>query len=269
MMPASQLFCADCLAVLSSLPAGSFALIYLDPPFNTASRRVATNGHFDDALGSPTDYIHWMRPRLQAMHRLLSTEGSLFFHCDWRLSHHVRLLLDEVFEVERGEGQFVNEIIWRYGLGAARSSRHLPRKHDTIFWYSRSRNYCFQPLREPPTPAMLNKYRHHDADGRRYMLSYGRRYYLKEGKLLSDVWDIPAISPTARERVGYPTQKPVALLERILALASRPGDWVLDPFCGSGTTLVAAQQLGRRWVGIDINPDAIRLARQRLMDAAT
>ncbi len=259
------LHCADCLDVLPTLPAERVTLIYLDPPFNTATHRAAARGSFDDAFGSPQDYIRWMRPRLREMHRLLSAQGSLFFHCDWRISHHARLLLDEVF----GERQFVNEIIWRYGLGAARSARHLPRKHDVIFWYAKSDRYIFQPLREPPTPAMLNKYRHRDAEGRRYMMSYGRRYYMKEGKLISDVWDIPALSPTARERAGYPTQKPLALLERIIALASQPGDWVLDPFCGSGTALVAAQRMGRHWIGIDLNPDAIQIAQQRLRDCST
>jgi site-specific DNA-methyltransferase (adenine-specific) len=111
---------------------------------------------------------------------------------------------------------------------------------------------------------MLDKYRHVDADGERYMMSYGKRYTLKGGKPLDDVWDIPAIAPTSGERAGYPTQKPLALLRRIVQLASNAGDAVLDPFCGSGTALVAARQLGRRWLGIDANPQAIAISRKRL-----
>ncbi len=159
---------------------------------------------------------------------------------------------------------FVNEIVWHYGLGAARGRRRLLTKHDVIFWYAGSPGYTFNLLRDEPTPAMLDKYRHVDEAGNRYMNSYGKRYLLKGGKPLDDVWDIPAIAPTSKERAGYPTQKPLALLQRIVQLASNPGDLVLDPFCGSGTTLVAAQHLGRRWIGIDSNPQAIAIARRRL-----
>jgi site-specific DNA-methyltransferase (adenine-specific) len=202
-----------------------------------------------------------MRPRVERMRRALAPDGSLFFHCDWRMSHHVRLMLDDMFPC------FVNEIIWHYGLGAAKARRRLLSKHDIIFWYANSPKYTFNLIREEPTRAMLDKYRHIDERGQRYMMSYGRRYTLKGGKPLDDVWNIPAIAPTSGERAGYPTQKPLALLKRIVALASDPSDRVLDPFCGSGTTLVAARDLGRRWVGIDANPQAIAIARQRLSPA--
>ncbi|GIV84780.1 MAG: hypothetical protein KatS3mg052_1787 [Candidatus Roseilinea sp.] len=262
----------DCLGILRTLPDGCVDLIYLDPPFNTHKRRVGracgkpgdAGLAYPDAFGSPTRYITYVRPRVEEMRRVLAPHGSLFFHCDWRTSHHVRLMLDEVF----GSARFINEIIWRYGLGASRATRRLLTKHDVIFWYANGPEYTFNLIREAPTPAMLAKYAHTDEDGRRYMLSYGRRYYLKGGKPLDDVWDIPAIAPTSRERVGYPTQKPLALLRRIIALASNAGDVVLDPFCGSGTTLVAAQALGRRWIGIDANPQAIALARARLAAGA-
>ena len=290
----NQLITADCLTALSAVEPGSARLIYLDPPFNTNARRTAPassrNGEsrvsaagYDDAFGSPADYIAYMRPRVEAMRRTLAPSGSIFFHCDWRMSHHVRLLLDEVFTpaenltysssvVRRpssvvrpsSSGVFVNEIIWHYGLGASKAGRQLLSKHDVIFWYANSPDYVFNVMREAPTPAMLNKYRHTDEAGNRYMNSYGRRYVLKGGKPLDDVWDIPAIAPTSKERAGYPTQKPLALLARIIRLASNEGDTVLDPFCGSGTTLVAAQQLGRCWVGIDANPQAIEIARRRL-----
>ena len=270
----SHLYAGDCLDVLGGLPDRCVHLIYLDPPFNTNTRRGTAAAGFDDAFGRPEDYIAYLRPRIRQMHRVLHDCGSLFFHSDWRAGHHVRLLLDEMFFGESrataraGRPVFVNEIVWRYGLGASKARRRLLTKHDVIFWYARSSGYTFNMLRADPTPAMLAKYCHLDADGQRYMMSYGRRYYLKGGKLLDDVWDIPAIPPTSKERVGYPTQKPLALLRRIILLASNAGDLVLDPFCGSGTTLVAAHQLGRRWIGIDINPQAIALARARLDDAA-
>ncbi len=283
----NALHIGDCLDILHTLPDGCAHLIYLDPPFNTNSRQIGrVRGKpneaglaYDDAFGSPAGYIAYMRPRVEAMRRVLARNGSLFFHCDWRMSHHVRLMLDSVFgDQEMGDGDqrsrvkrravFVNEIIWRYGLGASRTRRWLLTKHDVIFWYANGPDYTFNLIREAPTPAMLAKYCHTDEQGNRYMISYGRRYYLRGGKPLDDVWDIPAIAPTSRERVGYPTQKPLALLKRIIALASNAGDLVLDPFCGSGTTLVAAQALGRQWIGIDANLKAIALARARLAAGA-
>jgi site-specific DNA-methyltransferase (adenine-specific) len=280
---------ADCLIALQSLLAGCAHLIYLDPPFNTNSRRVlpsssgggvgggGENASYHDAFGPAADYIAYMRPRVEQMRRALTPNGSLFFHCDWRMSHHARLMLDEIFITPprsplpfrggAGGGVFVNEIIWRYGLGASKARRHLLTKHDVIFWYANGPGYTFNLIREEPTRAMLAKYRHTDADGNRYMMSYGKRYTLKGGKPLDDVWDIPAIAPTSAERAGYPTQKPLALLRRIIQLASNEGDLVFDPFCGSGTTLVAAQQLGRKWVGMDVNPQAVEIARRRLAQA--
>jgi site-specific DNA-methyltransferase (adenine-specific) len=253
----------DCLAALPTVPAASVHLIYLDPPFNTNTQRKTQEASYADTFGTPQAYIAYMRPRVQAMRQVLAPNGSLFFHCDWRTSHYVRLMLDEVLDVE-SRGIFVNEIIWHYGLGASKARRQLLTKHDVIFWYANGPGYAFNLIREEPTQAMLNKYRHVDEQGNRYMNSYGKRYTLKGGKPLDDVWDIPAIAPTSGERTGYPTQKPLALLRRIIHLASNKDDWVLDPFCGSGTALVAAQQLGRRWIGIDANPQAIEMARKRL-----
>jgi site-specific DNA-methyltransferase (adenine-specific) len=265
---------ADCLETLSALPAASVHLIYLDPPFNTNAVRRTQDAAYDDAFGAPAEYIAYMRPRVEQMRRVLAKNGSLFFHCDWRTSHHVRLMLDEVFLLHpslprqtgegKGGGCFVNEIIWHYGLGASKARRQLLTKHDVIFWYANAPDYTFNLIRAEPTKAMLAKYRHTDEHGNRYMNSYGRRYTLKGGKPLDDVWSIAAIAPTSKERAGYPTQKPLALLRRIIQLASNEGDVVLDPFCGSGTTLLAAQQLHRQWIGIDANLQAIAISRRRL-----
>ena len=260
----------DCLDILPRVAPGSARLIYLDPPFNTRKTRRGTGDSTDayaDHFGATADYISFLRPRLEAMQRVLAPNGSLFFHGDWRAGHYVKVLLDELFRVDaRGGGVFVNEIIWRYGLGAARARGRLLTKHDVIFWYAASPEYVFNLIRQAPTAAMLNKYRHFDAHGQRFMRSYGKVYTLKGGKPLDDVWEIPAIAPTSGERTGYPTQKPLALLERIVALASDPGDLVIDPFCGSGTTLLAAQRLGRRWLGIDAGAGAVEVARGRLAD---
>jgi site-specific DNA-methyltransferase (adenine-specific) len=278
-MPSTnQLLCGDCFDVLQQLPAAEVRLIYLDPPFNTNLRRTTSvsrkggaagaRATYADSFGGSAAYVAYIRPRIEAMRRVLATDGSLFFHCDWRMSHHVRLLLDEVFGLSGDPatvpGVFVNEIIWHYGLGASRVRRSLLSKHDVIFWYANSPNYTFNLIRQAPTAAMLAKYSHMDEQGRRYMNSYGKRYILKGGKPLDDVWDMPAIAPTSSERVGYPTQKPLALMTRIIQLASNEGDLVLDPFCGSGSTLAAAQQLNRRWIGIDANPAAVEMAKRRL-----
>lgn len=284
MTTTNRVLLGDCLTVLSEISDGAVQLIYLDPPFNTNYTQQTAQATYADTFGHVSNYIAYMRPRVRQLYRVLSEHGSLFFHCDWRTSHHVRVMLDEVFE-KRTEDErpktedgaqpvarpsssvfrpFINEIIWHYGLGAARARRQLLSKHDVIFWYAKGPRYTFNLIREAPTEAMLKKYCHLEEDGRRYMMSYGKRYYLKGGKPLDDVWRIPAIAPTSGERVGYPTQKPLALLKRVVNLASNPNDLVLDPFCGSGTTLVAAQQLGRQWLGIDANPQAIEMATPRL-----
>jgi site-specific DNA-methyltransferase (adenine-specific) len=257
-----ELHSGDCLDILPRLPRECARLVYLDPPFNTQRTHRAAAGSYADSYGSPQQYVAWMRPRIEALCGVLDPHGAMFFHCDARTAHYVKVMLDDVFCA--GGGVFVNEIVWRYGLGASRPGRRLLTKHDVIFWYAKGPSYVFNLLRGEPTPAMLNKYRHVDEEGRRYMISYGKRYYLKGGKPLDDVWDIPAIAATSGERVGYPTQKPLALLNRIVRLASNPGDLILDPFCGSGTTLVAAHRLLRRTVGIDLNPQAVQAARSRI-----
>ena len=261
------LFTADCLDALAQMPDGCAQLVYLDPPFNTNSARKTREASYADSFGSPANYIAYMRPRLIQLRRVLASRGSLFMHCDWRASHYVKVMLDEVFLSDAGRQTaaiFINEIIWRYGLGASRPGRRLLSKHDTIFWYANGPDYTFNLQRGAPTKAMLDKYRHRDDAGNRYMVSYGKRYVMKGGKPLDDVWELPAIAATSGERSGYPTQKPLALLERIVELASSPGDLVLDPFCGSGTTLVAAKRLGRHWIGIDQNAAAVAIARRRL-----
>ncbi len=200
---------------------------------------------------------------LEGCHRVLRPSGSVFLHLDWRISHRARLALDERF----GDDCFRNEIVWHYGLGGGAPRNAFARKHDTILFYARTAAATFNAERGPVTAAMEAKYAHVDEQGRRYQNAHGRRYYLQGGKRFDDVWAIPALSPTARERVGWPTQKPLALLERIVSAASAPGELVFDPCCGSGTALVAAARLGRRAAGGDRSAEAVELTLRRLLEA--
>ena len=175
------------------------------------------------------------------------------------MSAHARIALDAAF----GRDGFRNEIVWRYGLGGRAPANAFARKHDVLLFYARGPANTFHRLRGGVTPAMAAKYAHADEHGR-YQNAHGRRYYLKGGKPFDSVWDIPSIAPTARERTGYPTQKPLALLERVIAATTDPGALVVDPFVGSGTTAVAAQRLGRRFACGDSSPQAIEVTCSRL-----
>lgn len=236
----------DNLDLLRRVGAGTVDLVYIDPPFNTGQQQRGTPraggmagppASYADAWPTMQDYLAFMRPRLAEMHRVLKPTGSLLLHCDWRTSHHLRLLLDEIFGAER----FVNHLIWSYGLGGS-SPRRFARKHDDILFYGRSDAYWFEPPRVPATSARM-------------------RGLMKKA---TDVLDIPSINNMAAERTGYPTQKPLALLELLVAACCPPGGVVADFFCGSGTTLVAAKRLQRKWIGCDVSAEAVKIARQRL-----
>jgi DNA modification methylase len=222
--------------------AGKIALAYLDPPFGTGRDFGAYDDRWADGRRG---LVESLRPRLETIHALLTDDGSILVHLDHRVAHVVAVLLDDLFgpgdRDRRGGAGFRNEIIWTYGLGGS-SSRFYPRKHDTILWYTKGDRWTFDP---PTMPAR------------------SQRMKGKQKKQI-DVWDVPAINNMARERTGYPTQKPLELLERFVAAHSRAGELVLDPYCGSGTTLVAAKALGRRALGIDASPEAVRVARGRL-----
>jgi site-specific DNA-methyltransferase (adenine-specific)/adenine-specific DNA-methyltransferase len=258
--------------------AGGLRLVYLDPPFATGgsfAMEVPIGGHdggarrtvrvptYGDAWGRGLDgYLAAMAPLLRGIHGLLADDGSLYVHCDHRANAALRLLLDEIF----GPGRLVNELIWTYGLGNAGGPRAFARKHDTILFYAKTDRYRFNRPRGAVTAAMLAKYRHLAPDGTRTMRSYGKAYALKGGKPVGSVWDdIPALAPTDRERLGYPTQKPEALLERIVLASTDPGDLVADLCCGSGTTPAVAARLGRRWLACDASPLAVATTRARLI----
>lgn len=254
----------DNLPVMQGLSDGCCDLIYLDPPFGTGKRRRAANGDggFDDVWGGgPESYLQFMQPRLEACRRLLAVHGTLYVHLDWRVAHHVRIQLDAIF----GPGNFLNEIIWHYRTGGV-SKRWFGRKHDTILAYARRLGrHRFHARRDGSYRTDGLK---RDDEGRPFKSTKrGRLYFHPDGPVLTDVWDLPFLSTVSRERVGWPTQKPLALLERIIRASSDPGDVVADFFCGSGTTLVAAQRLGRRWLGCDVSDEAVAMARDRLSAA--
>ncbi len=222
--------------------------LYADPPFNTGTtQRTPPNAKklardadtsYDDSFGSPQNFIAWLRPRLRVSIPLLKPTALICIHVDWRTSHHVRLLLDELLGADR----FVNHLIWSYGLGGS-SPRRFARKHDDLLLYCLDPEaYWFEP---PRVPATSNRMR-------------------GQMKKATDVLDIPSINNMATERTGYPTQKPLALLDMLVRACCPPGGMVLDPCCGSGTTLVAALMSGRQAIGLDISPAAERVARARL-----
>ncbi|MCX7021033.1 MAG: DNA methyltransferase [bacterium] len=206
--------------------------------------------------------------RIVELHRVLKKTGSLYLHCDPTAGHYLKLILDAVF----GRKMMLNEIVWCYDTGG-RSKKKFPSKHDTIFWYSKTEGYRFEydQVSLPRNFSTMHEPVHQDEDGRYYQTNYKNgelyKYYLEKGQLPNDWWsDIQALNPAAKERLGYPTQKPERLLERIIRSATRKNDLVLDAYCGCGTTVAVAQNLNRRWIGIDITYLAVELIKQRLID---
>ena len=194
------------------------------------------------------------------MHRILKPTGSIYLHCDPTASHYLKIVMDAVF----GEKNFRNEIVWHY-KGNSTPKRKFPAKHDTILYYA-SNKAIFNPILVPYAETTLKRYNHTDEAGRRYKISALRegkqeKVYMAEGKMADSVWDIPPIRKKT-ERLGYPTQKPITLYERIIKASSKPDDLVLDPFAGCGTTIEAARKNNRRAIGIDILPFALRLINQ-------
>jgi len=250
-------------------------LVYVDPPFFTqkthslVTRDRATTFQFSDEWKSRVEYIDFLRARLKEFRRVLKTTGSLFFHCDTNASQHIRCLLDEIF----GEAMFRSEIIWHYRRWSNSQRNPMP-SHQTIFFYTKTDAYQYYQLFGDYSPStnvdQILQRRQRDEHGKAVYARDGSDKVIhdghKKGVPIADVWDIPLLNPKAKERVGYPTQKPILLLERIIALVTSPGGFVLDPFSGSGTTLVAAELLGRNSRGIDVAAEAVQLAKQRLVE---
>jgi site-specific DNA-methyltransferase (adenine-specific) len=264
----------DNLELLPRLGDGAFQLVYIDPPFNTRrrQRREPLRAVPDAASGrlgfqgrryslrplggsasfadSVEDYAAFIWPRLEHARRLLAREGTLYFHIDYREAHRCKLLLDELF----GEECFLNELIWAYDYGG-RARRRWPAKHDTILVYVRDPDaYHFDSTEVDREPYM--------APG----LVTAEKAAL--GKLPTDVWWHTIVPTSGTEKTGYPTQKPEGIVRRMVQASTRPGDWCLDFFAGSGTLGAVAAKLGRRYVLIDSNPEAIAVMRRRLPSAA-
>ena len=262
---------------------GQVQMVYLDPPFGTGKRfdmkvRIGEDGYrtgspsmmliaYDDRWPDRAEYMHMMRRTLELARALLKKEGTIFLHIDSRMHAHMRLLMDEIF----GENNFLNEIIWSYQTGG-RARTYFPRKHDVILFYAKSRSYYFS-LKSVPVARGITRSNHMrrgvDEDGRTYrsIVSAGKeyRYYDDEPAYPGDVWDdISHLQQKDPERSGYETQKPVKLLERIIRCSTQEDDLVCDLFAGSGTTAVAAAQLGRRFLCVDQSPLALSCACKRL-----
>jgi len=265
-----KIICADNMAVLPGMPSGSVDLVYVDPPFNTGriqqrttvkairdetgGDRVAFQGRLyrTVSLGTKSfvdvheDYLAFMQPRLFETHRLLKPGGSFFLHADYREVHYLKVLLDGIF----GRKSFMNEIIWAYDYGG-RPRRRWPAKHDTILWYAKDpRNYTFCGGEIDRIPYMAPDLVGSEKAAR--------------GKTPTDVWWHTIVGTNSKEKTGYPTQKPLGVLSRIVKVHSKPGDLVLDYFAGSGTTGEAAARAGRDFVLIDSSPDACRIMARRL-----
>ncbi len=264
----NYIYLGDNLSVLRGMPDESVDLIYIDPPFNTgkvqARKRLKTvrdengdrvgfgeNSYRTEVLSeqayrdSFNDYEAFLLPRMREAYRLLKPSGSFYFHIDYREAHYCKIMLDRIF----GRENFLNEIIWAYDFGG-RAKDRWPAKHDNIFFYVKdAENYVFNREaidREPyMAPGLVGKEK------------------AEKGKLPTDTWWHTIVGTNSRERTGYPTQKPVAILERILRASSNPGDLVLDFFAGSGTTGQACLNLGRRFILIDNNPQAYRVMQTR------
>jgi len=264
------LICGDNLKALDDLiKQGVKAdLIYLDPPF-------FSNRHYEVVWGDEAEvrsfkdrwaggihvYIEWMKERVVKMYDVLKDTGSFYLHCDWHASHYLKVMLDEVF----GYRNFRNEIIWCYSRPSAPKQRQFSRTHEVLLFYSKDKVWAFNEdeVRIPYAPESLSRADRGVITSKIANPKDGVVLH-KKGKFPEDWWLIPAMRPNAVERLGYPTQKPEALLERIIKASSSKDSLVLDPFCGCGTAMAVAQKLGRKWIGIDISPTAISLIEKRL-----
>ncbi len=264
----------DCLKEMELIEKGTVDLIYLDPPFFTDKKHSLKNRDrtkefcFDDIWSSGKEYAEFLSERLLKMHDLLNDTGSIFVHCDKSGEHIIRAVLDQIFGVKN----FQSEIIWSYKRWSNSKKGLLP-SHQNIYFYSKSKNFKFKTIytaySETTNVDQILQRRARDEHNKSVYdkdengdVKYGDK---KKGVPLSDVWDIPYLNPKAKERVGYPTQKPLHLLERIIDLVTEENDLILDPFCGSGTTCVAAKLLNRKYIGIDKSNDAVELAKTRIL----
>ncbi len=274
-MEVNKILEGDCLEKMRLIEKGTIDLIYLDPPFFTEKKHKLKNQertkefNFDDIWGSDKVYMEFLKERILLMRDLLTESGSIFIHCDKNGEHIVRAILDQVF----GTKNFQSEIIWSYKRWSNSKKGLLPT-HQNIYFYSKTKNFKFNTIytsySETTNIDQILQRRTRDKHNKSiYDIDEKGEFKhsdMKKGVPLNDVWEIPYLNPKAKERVGYPTQKPLLLLERIIELTTKKNDIVLDPFCGSGTTCVAALLLDRKYIGIDKSKEAVELSLTRLSE---
>lgn len=272
-MEINNILHGNCLEKLSEIQDAQVDLIYFDPPFFTQkkhslkTRDNSKQYEFEDKYDSLEQYLSLVKGVLIQSRRILKNTGSVFLHCDKTASHNIRTVLDEVF----GRDSFQSEIVWAYKRWS-NSKKGLLNSHQIIFFYSKTNDFKFNPIFTNYSATtnidQILQDRERDQNGKSvYKKDEQGNVILgkeKKGVPLSDVWDIPYLNPKAKERTGYPTQKPVLLLNQIINLVTNEGDLVVDPFCGSGTTCVSAKHLKRNFIGIDKSLDAVELANSRL-----
>lgn len=268
-----DIYLGDCFDVMENIASSSVDLIYLDPPFFTGKKHKLKNKdrtkeyEFEDSWGGMLEYKDFLFDRIKLMHSLLKDTGSIFVHCDENAQHIIRFVLDDIF----GNDNFQSEIIWNYKRWS-NSKKGLLSCHQNIYFYSKTTEFKFKKkyieYSETTNIDQILQKRKRDSDNKSvYALDCDGKTINngeKKGVPLGDVWDIPYLNPKAKERTGYPTQKPLLLLDRIIELTTDEGDLVLDPFCGSGTTCVSALLSNRDYIGIDISNDAIDITKNRL-----
>ena len=294
----NKIFWGDNLQVMSHLLReyrGKIDLIYIDPPFDSKmdyKKKIKIKGKdvlndnnsFEEKqygdIWSNDEYLQFMFERLTIMKELLSEKGSIYVHCDYHKSHHIRCILDQIFgigaAVDNNAPGFRGEIIWDKGFRGTESKNIYQRTHDTIFWYSKSSEWKWNQIFEEYKDKKMSRYNKVDEDGRRYALIkrvrtdgtvyYGKTYFNEDGKKIEDIIFEPIMASTDSERTDYPTQKPEDLIERFIKASSNPGDIVFDAFIGSGTSLAVAMKLGRKFIGADINLGAIQTTTKRLIN---
>ncbi|MCB9074141.1 MAG: site-specific DNA-methyltransferase [Chitinophagales bacterium] len=272
-METNKIYHGNCIEKLKEIEANNVDLIYFDPPFFTQRKHSLTNKdnsktyEFDDKYNSIQEYLELIENVLQESKRVLKKTGSVFLHCDKTASHNIRVVMDKVF----GRENFQSEIVWSYKRWS-NAKKGLLNAHQVIFFYSKTLDFKFNTLYTDYSATtnldQILQDRERDENGKSvYKKDKNGNVILgkeKKGVPLSDVWEIPYLNPKAKERTGYPTQKPVLLLNQILNIVTDVGDLVVDPFCGSGTTCVSAKYLKRQFIGIDISKDAVGLANSRL-----
>lgn len=251
-MDINNIYCMDNLELLKQMDSESVDLIYCDILYNTGKKFK----DYDDKLGTPKEAIEWYKPRLLEMKRVLKDSGLMVLQMDYRLSHYIKVAMDNILGIDN----FINEIIWFYKSPSGTTKNKLANKHDNLLLYSKSKNYKIN----------IDDIRELYSEGTKKQaslksISFGRETKLNpKGKTPTDVWEIPTLNSMAVERVGYDTQKPKELLNKIIKGFSNENNVIADFFCGSGTSMVVAKELGRNYIGCDINPRAVEITNKRL-----